>query len=255
MDRRNRHRWERKTHTCRRSERERGRERRMIRHVSSTNDTDLCLDIDQQTNIFWACVRRPAWPSHIQSSALQSRSFDSTLSFRSDAMLQMTLAGHYYSLRCLLFCYLFLRITALNETDHQTNETIIEFNSTLINPISLTSDSYEVNATVIVPTDNVTDSSTIADVSTVFTILNSTVSFTSPVYNATDTTLLDITTVVSSSQSESIENNTTPVYTSVFTTESSNRQSTDVANTSCEASKYGCCADGITVRDGNVPSQ
>ena len=165
----------------------------------------------------------------------------------------MTRTGHYYSLLLLLWCYLFLRTTALNETDYQFNETVIGFYPPLI---SLTNDSFVVNATAHVPTDNVTESSTVQDVSTVLTVLNSTVPFSSPVHNATDTTLLDITTAGASSQSESIDNNTTLVYTSVFTTDSSDPPSTTaVTNTSCESSKYGCCADGITARDGKVLDQ
>jgi hypothetical protein len=137
-----------------------------------------------------------------------------------------------YLLFFIISCYLFLFTIADNDTDYHSNETIVEFNSTFLSLTTIANISDE---------DIVTDDNKNVSFSTIF--IDSTAFSTSGSLETTDVSVLEANTTLNE------DNDLTTIVTEVYT-EKNDEQTTIVSNTSCELSKYGCCSDGITERNG-----
>jgi hypothetical protein len=129
-----------------------------------------------------------------------------------------------YLLFCFISSYLF-RFTIAdnnnNNTDHHSNETIVEYNSTIFNPTTTANISNENDSVKKIQTNIL--SFDIADNSTAITD-------------------------VSLSQ-ENVTFNDEKNFTTI-TMEKMDQQTTMILNISCEVTTYGCCSDGITERTG-----
>jgi hypothetical protein len=77
---------------------------------------------------------------------------------------------------------------------------------------------------------------------------NSTEFSTSVSLETTDASVLESNTTLNE------HNDLTTVVTEVHT-KKNEEQTTTVSNASCESSKYGCCSDGITERNGKIFSK
>ncbi len=141
-----------------------------------------------------------------------------------------------YLLFCFISSYLFLFTIAdnnTNTTDHHSNETIVEYNST----------SFSLTTIANISNEDVSVEKVHTNILSFETTNNSTVFSTAMPVEITD---------VSSSQSNSSlneDNHFTTIVTEV-STEKVDQQTTMVLNASCELTKYGCCSDGITERIG-----
>jgi hypothetical protein len=158
-----------------------------------------------------------------------------------------------YLLFLTISSYLFLLTTADNVTDHHSNETIVEYNSTLI---SLTTIANVSNEDVVVDEEN-------KNVSSSEMFNDSTVVSTSVPMETTEVSLSEVNTTVNektdltTSEVSLSESNTTvnedmdlaTNVTEVYT-ENNEEQTIVVSNTSCELSTYGCCSDGVTEQNG-----
>jgi hypothetical protein len=129
-----------------------------------------------------------------------------------------------YLLVFIISCYLFLFTIADNDTDHHSNETIVEFNSTFFSLTTIA---------------NISDEDIIIDDNKNVSFIDSTIFSTSIPLETTNDSVLESNTTLNQ------ENNLTEVYT-----EKNDEQTTIVSNTSCELSTYGCCSDGFTERNG-----
>ena len=125
----------------------------------------------------------------------------------------------YLLLFSFISSYLFLFTLADNNTttDHHSNETIVEYNSTIFSPTTVANVSNEDDSILEAETKN----------STAIPVETTDVS--SPQTNVTFNEENNSTTMAM----EKVEETTAMV-----------------ANASCESAKYGCCADGITARTG-----
>jgi len=144
----------------------------------------------------------------------------------------------YYLFILSIFYYLSLFTIADNNTDYHSNETIVEFDSTIV---SVTTIANVTNENTSIEVDEVTSSSEILTNSTVFVTSTPLETTTQVHLTESDTTFHednDVTTVLT-------QINETQVYT-----EKIEEQTTVVSNTSCEVSKYGCCSDGVTEKTG-----
>lgn len=125
-----------------------------------------------------------------------------------------------YLLFYFISSYLFRFIIADNNTDHHSNETIVEYSSTTIANISNEDDSVNKVQTNVLSFD-VPNNSTALPVE----ITNVSLSQVNITFND--------------------ENNFTTIAM-----EKMDKQTTMVLNASCELTKYGCCEDGITEQTG-----
>jgi hypothetical protein len=147
---------------------------------------------------------------------------------------------HYsYYFFLIISCYLFQFTTADNVTDYHSNETIVEFNSTFVSltTIANISDkevSFDNNASTL-----------INDVSTSVTFVNSTLLSTSVPLKTTDVNVSESNTTFLNKETD-----LTTILTQISSTEKNEEEATTVSMTSCEISKYGCCADGFTEQTG-----
>ncbi|UJR30963.1 hypothetical protein I4U23_018475 [Adineta vaga] len=157
---------------------------------------------------------------------------------------------HYYYFYLITLCYLFsLTITAAavadNITDYHSNETVIEFNTTLISVTKVVAD--------ITTEEAFFDNNT--DVSTSVILINSMVTSTEIPLETVEVTTVEVKTTVKeehdsttmapkvSTQKPDESTTTTMMMTTTSTTEV-------ILVTSCESSKYGCCPDNATKRTG-----
>lgn len=155
----------------------------------------------------------------------------------------------------LLVSYLFQLTIADNDTDYHSNETMEYLSSTLI---SLTTVGNAPNDDIVID-DNKNDTAVIDDNKNVTTVIDDISTSATFVINSTllSTSIPLETTagnVIESNTTLSEDNDLTTVSiqvneTQVFT-EKNQVETTSASNTSCETSKYGCCKDGITERQG-----
>jgi len=108
----------------------------------------------------------------------------------------------------------------------------VEFNTTFLSLTTIANISDE---------DIVTDDNKNVSFSTIF--IDSTEFLTSGALETTDVSVLESNTTLNE------DNDLTTIVTEVYT-EKNDEQTTIVSNTSCELSKYGCCSDAITERNG-----
>jgi hypothetical protein len=95
---------------------------------------------------------------------------------------------------------------------------------------------------------NVSDEDVVADnenknVSSFEVFINSTEFSTSVSLETTDVSRLELNTTVNE------DKDLTTILTEI-STENNEEQTTIVSNTTCKFSKYGCCSDGVTERNG-----
>lgn len=140
---------------------------------------------------------------------------------------------YYYFLFFILSSYLFVFTIANNDTDHHSNETIVEYNTTILSLTTIANISDE----VVVNDDNKNDS-----LSKIF--INTTEFSTSSVpLKITNVTILELNTTLNEDQNSTI-------LVPEIDMKKNDEQTTMHLNASCELSKYGCCSDGVTERQG-----
>ncbi|CAF3650742.1 unnamed protein product [Adineta steineri] len=151
---------------------------------------------------------------------------------------------YYYYFLIIISCYIVPLINADNITDYHSNETVIEFNTTLSSLTTI--DNVSDDDILINNNNNTTNSNSNNNNSTSVTFINSTLVSTSVPLATTDDDDDDVT------ESDTTLNEINELTTMLIklSTKKHEEQTTYVSVTSCEVSKYGCCTDGVTERTG-----
>ncbi|CAF3509066.1 unnamed protein product [Rotaria socialis] len=147
---------------------------------------------------------------------------------------------HNYLFFLIISCYLFLFTDANNDTDHHSNETIEEYNTTFISLTTL----GNITDDTIVTDDNKNTSSELVDVTLLTAAVNATPFATSVPLEITNVNVIELSATLADDINDLTTILTQINETQVNAEKVEEEQTTMVSNTSCDLSKTGCCLTG-----------